>query len=140
MHSNREILGAVLAKWLEPMASGLLTQTMLAGTPLVKALDAKIKSTGWVSQNWSIINEVEPLIGDASSALIAPMITEMLQQVPEEAIPGVAKATVSRAMQMGELSLFEGKVTFDCNDLQRLSRLLELNMPVGEENAYHVVE
>lgn len=140
MHGNREILGAVLARWLEPLASGLFSQKLLAGMPVVQAIDAKMKSTGWVSQNWSIVAEIEPLVGGAASAFVGPMITELMASVPDEAIPGVARATVEKALQMGELILFEGKVTFDRNDLQRLQRLLELNLPEKNENAYQVKE
>lgn len=138
MHSNREILGAVLGKWLEPMASGL-TQRFIAGMPIIQAIDAKVKNTGWVTQNWSIVSEVEPLIGNAASAFLAPMIAELLANVSDEAIPGVARATIDGAMRMGELRLFEGKVTFDENDLQRLDRLLELNLPISAD-AYQVKE
>lgn len=140
MHSNREILGAVLARWLEPVASGLFSNKLLAGMPVVQAIDAKIKSTGWVSQNWSIASEIEPLVGGAASAFVAPMLTEMMAGVPDEAIPEMARSTVSRALQMGELSLFEGKVTFDRNDLQRLERLIELNLPASDPDAYQVKE
>lgn len=139
-HGNREILSAVLAYWLEPMAAGLLSGNILQNMPAVQAIDNKIRSTGWVSPKWSVASELEPLIGGAASALLQPFIAGLLANVQDEAIPEVAHGIVDKAVDMGELALFEGKVTFEGGDLRRLQHLLEVNLPTEGRSGYIVKE
>lgn len=140
MYSNREILGAVLAKWLEPVVSGLLMQKLLSDLPIVKAIDAKVRNTGWVSNGWSITSEIEPLIAGTASTILQPLLSGMLSTLPEESVSGIARGVVGKAVERGELSLFEGKITFDSNDLQRLKHLMDVNLPITTCDTYEVKE
>ena len=84
MWSNRQILAAVLNKWLQPaiiqVASGKLSKL-----PFVGNIEAKIKSLGWVSPMWSMGSEIAPLFNGLSSSLVEPIIAKYLQGIPDEA-------------------------------------------------------
>lgn len=139
-HGNREILSAVLAYWLEPMASGLLAGNILQKLPAIQVIDNKIRSTGWVSPKWSIASELEPLIGGAASSLLCPFIAGLLTNVPDESLPAIAHGVVDRAVDMGQMSLFEGKITFEGEDMRRLQHLLDVNLPTDGASGYVVKE
>lgn len=140
MYTNRQIVSAVLAKWLEPLASGLLIGNFLKSMPAIQALDNKIRNTGWVSQEWSIACELEPLIGGASSSIITPLIEGLLASVPDDSLVGMTYGIIDRACEMGELSLLEGKITLDSTDLNNLKRLMERNLARDKVCRYEVAE
>ena len=89
MWSNRQILAAVLNKWLQP-ALQQMASTKLMQLPFLANIEAKVKSTGWVSPMWSMANEVAPLLGGVTTQLIEPMISQYLQGIPDQAIPKMA--------------------------------------------------
>lgn len=140
MYTNRQIVSAVLAKWLEPLASGLLIGNFLKSMPAIQALDNKIRNTGWVSQEWSIARELEPLIGGASSSIITPLIEGLLTSVPDDSLVGMTYGIIDKAYGMGELSILDKKICFDRNDIQRLRELMEKNLPRNDEETYNVIE
>ena len=137
MWSNRQILAAVLNKWLQPaiiqMASGKLSKL-----PFIGNIEAKIKSLGWVSPMWSMGSEIAPLFSGLSSSLVEPMIAKYLQGVPDDAIPQMAHSLVNDAIKNGGLMLFEGNVVFEVEDLEELSTLLRYNLPIKENQTYQV--
>ena len=137
MWSNRQILAAVLNKWLQP-ALQQMASTKLMQLPFLANIEAKVKSTGWVSPMWSMANEVAPLLGGVTTQLIEPMISRYLQGIPDEAIPKMAHQLVENAMKQGQLSLFEGNVVFELCDLEELHKLLKYNLPIKEEECYQV--
>ena len=137
MWSNRQILAAVLNKWLQPALSQMAS-TKLMQLPFLSNIEAKVKSTGWVSPMWSMANEVAPLLGGVTTQLVEPMISQYLQGVPDQAIPKMAHQLVENAMKQGQLSLFEGNVVFELCDLEELHKLLKYNLPITEEECYKV--
>lgn len=137
MWSNRQILAAVLNKWLQP-ALAQLAGAKLMRLPFLANLEAKIKSTGWVSPMWSMANEVTPLLGGVVSQVVEPLIAEYLQGIPDQAIPKMVHQLVENAIKQGQLSLFEGNVVFELCDLEELQRLLKYNLPIKEEECYKV--
>ena len=137
MWSNRQILAAVLNKWLQP-ALQQMASTKLMQLPFLANIEAKVKSTGWVSPMWSMANEVAPLLGGVTTQLVEPMISQYLQGIPDEAIPKMAHQLVENAMKQGQLSLFEGNVVFELCDLEELHKLLKYNLPIKEEECYKV--
>ena len=137
MFSNRQILAAVLNKWLQP-ALQQMASTKLMQLPFLANIEAKVKSTGWVSPMWSMANEVAPLLGGVTTQLIEPMISQYLQGIPDQAIPKMAHQLVENAMKQGQLSLFEGNVVFELCDLEELHKLLKYNLPIKEEECYKV--
>jgi hypothetical protein len=137
MWSNRQILAAVLNKWLQPaiiqVASGKLSKLSFVGN-----IEAKIKSLGWVSPMWSMGSEIAPLFNGLSSSLVEPMIAKYLQGIPDEAIPQMAHSLVNDAIKNGGLNLFEGNVVFEVEDLEELRTLLRYNLPITENETYQV--
>lgn len=139
MFSNAQKLAAVLNKWAQPAIRELLCGR-LGQFPFIANIDAKLKSTGWVSPMWSISKEIAPIMDGLSSSLIEPMLTRYLQGLPDEAIPQLAHNVVNDAIRNGGLSLFEGKVEFEKEDLEELQMLLRYNLPIdATPESYEVV-
>lgn len=138
MYSNAQKLAAVLNKWAQPAIQGLLG-TRLGQLPFITNIDAKLRSTGWVSPMWSISKEISPLLDGLSSSLVEPMLARYLQGIPDEAIPELAHKVVEDAIRNGGLSLFEGKVEFETDDLEELRTLLRYNLPVPEKTGSYEV-
>lgn len=138
MYSNAQKLAAVLNKWAQPAIQGLLG-TRLGQLPFIANIDAKLRSTGWVSPMWSISKEISPLLDGLSSSLVEPMLARYLQGIPDEAIPKLAHKVVEDAIRNGGLSLFEGKVEFETDDLEELRTLLRYNLPVPEKTGSYEV-
>nr|UWI40910.1 MAG: hypothetical protein [Bacteriophage sp.] len=138
MYSNAQKLAAVLNKWAQPAIQGLLG-TRLGQLPFIANIDAKLRSTGWVSPMWSISKEISPLLDGLSSSLVEPMLARYLQGIPDEAIPELAHKVVEDAIRNGGLSLFEGKVEFETDDLEELRMLLRYNLPVPEKTGSYEV-
>lgn len=138
MYSNAQKLAAVLNKWAQPAIQGLLG-TRLGQLPFIANIDAKLRSTGWVSPMWSISKEISPLLDGLSSSLVEPMLARYLQGIPDEAIPELAHKVVEDAIRNGGLSLFEGKVEFETDDLEELRTLLRYNLPVPEKTGSYEV-
>lgn len=137
MYTNRQILAAVLNKWLQP-ALQQMASTKLMQLPFLANIEAKVRSTGWVSPMWSLANEVAPLLGGVTTQLVEPMINQYLQGIPDQAIPQMAHQLVDNAIKQGQLSLFEGNVVFELCDLEELQKLLKYNLPIKEEECYQV--
>ena len=138
MYSNAQKLAAVLNKGAQPAIQGLLV-TRLGQLPFIANIDAKLRSTGWVSPMWSISKEISPLLDGLSSSLVEPMLARYLQGIPDEAIPELAHKVVEDAIRNGGLSLFEGKVEFETDDLEELRTLLRYNLPVPEKTGSYEV-
>lgn len=128
MNSNREILAAVLVKWAEPLI-GALASSKLSSIPFLSNIEAKTRATGWVTAEWSIGAEIAPFIGGVASAVAQPLLNQYLSGVPDDAIPAMAHSVVDTALKKGELSLLEGSIVFDKEDLNGLKRLLNANLP-----------
>lgn len=137
MFTNRQKLAAVLNKWMQP-ALAQLAGAKLMRLPFLANIEAKVKSTGWVSPMWSMANEVTPLLGGVVSQVVEPMIAEYLKGIPDQAIPKMAHQLVENAMKQGQLSLFEGNVVFELCDLEELHKLLKYNLPITENECYQV--
>ena len=137
MFTNRQKLAAVLNKWMQP-ALAQLAGAKLMRLPFLANIEAKIKSTAWVSPMSSMANEVTPLLGGVVSQVVEPMIAEYLSGIPDQAIPKMAHQMVENAMKQGQLSLFEGNVVFELCDLEELHKLLKYNLPIVENECYQV--
>ena len=137
MFTNRQILAAVLSKWVRPALQGLLSARM-SKLPFVSNIEAKIKATGFVSPMWSMGSEIAPLFNGLSSSLVEPIIANYLKGVPDEAIPQMAHSIVNDAIKNGGLNLFEGNVVFEVEDLEELRTLLRYNLPITEGSSYQV--
>ena len=137
MYTNAQILSAVLSNWLQPLI-GSIVASKVGNVPLLGAAENWIKNLGIVSQNYSIMADIMPIIGGASNVVIAPALNRFLAQVDDAALPAMAHGIVDRAIENEELVLAEGFLTFELADLKRLKRLLEINLPMGKEVGYVV--
>lgn len=133
MATNAKILGAVLNKWAQPLI-GTFLSSHIQSMPFIQGLQNKIRNMGWVSSQWSVMNELSPLMESVTGNLVAPMIERYLQGIDDTSIPKLAHSIVDGAIKNGELRLFEGKVVFEGNDLNELKRLLDLNLPYNPAN------
>lgn len=70
--------------------------------------------------------------------MVQPMLEGYLKKVPDAAIPEIAHGIVDKALEKGELSIFEGKITFDRGDLEELKKLLNYNLPLKKNDGYEV--
>lgn len=136
-YTNSQILSAVLNKWLQPVVIQL-SQAKLASFPFVQAIENKVKNIGFVSPNWSLTQELSPLIEPITNSIVQPMLGKYLANVPDDAIPAMAHGIVDKALANGKLELMEGKLIFDKEDLTELKKLLEYNLPLKQEVEYHV--
>lgn len=136
---NHQILSAVLNKWAQPLVGEFANKGM-SSLPFLQALQNKVRSTGWVSPQWSLTAELGGLLEGVSGALVMPMLNNYLSQLDDASIPQMAHAIVDKAIAQGRLTLFEGNVEFDEADLRQLKRLLDLNLPVINEEIYQVKE
>lgn len=134
---NARILAAILNKWLQPVVQHF-TINKLDNVPAIIGISNKIKSTGWVSPQWSLGKELSPLLGDVSGIILEPMITKYLYNVPDDAIPKIAHDIVDNAIKKGSLTLFEGNVAFELEDLQELKKMLNINLPYQEVEQYKI--
>lgn len=139
MATNAQILAAIVGKWATPMAAPFLS-TWMEGMPAIGALQNKVRSMGWVSPNWSLMAELSPLIEGASGTLIAPILANYLRGMDDTSIPAMAHGIVDSALQRGELRLMEGKVIIERSDLDRLKRLLDVNLPITAEEVITIRE
>lgn len=138
MYSNREILSAVLVKWAQPALQEFLGGKM-STLPFVGNIEHKLRSSGWVSPMWSLGAEISPLIGNVVAPIIEPMLSKYLEGIPDEAIPQMAHTLIENAVKQGGLSLFEGKVEFEKEDLEELQTLLRYNLPIKKAMGYQVL-
>lgn len=138
-HSNSDILAAVLVRWAQPAIQSV-AGTKLMQLPILANIEAKIKSTGWVSPMWSLGREVAPIIGGVGEQLLQPFLADYLRRIPDSAIPSMAHSLVENALKQGSLSLLEGNVIFEREDLEELQRLLRYNLPISEVINYNVKE
>lgn len=137
MYTNSQILAAVVSQWMQPLI-GSFVGSKIGNIPMLGAAENWIKNLGIVSPNYSIMKDLSPLIGGASDVIIVPFLNKYLAMVDDSSLPAMAHGIVDKAIENGELSLAEGFITFEEADLKRLKRLLELNLPLAEENCYIV--
>lgn len=137
-YSNSDILAAVLNKFLQPIVVQF-AQAKMSAFPFVQAIENKVKASGWVSSNWSLTQELSPLIEPVSGSLVKPMIKQYLSNVPDEAIPEMAHGLIDKAIQNGGLNFMEGRLKFDMNDLKELKQLLNYNLPLNKTDEYQVI-
>lgn len=136
-YTNSQILSAVLNKWMQPVIIQL-SQAKMSSFPFIQAIENKVRSTGWVSPNWSLMKELSPMVEPITNSLVQPILNKYLANVPDEAIPAMAHGIVDKAIENGRLELMEGKFIFDKDDLSELKKLLNYNLPLNQVEEYVV--
>lgn len=138
-YTNSQILSAVLSKFLQPVVQ-MYGGEKLASLPFVKAIENKVKASGFVSGNWSLMKEISPLMENVSGRLITPVLNGYLSKLDDAQLPYMAHSIVDSALSSGKLELLDGAIEFEKSDLTELKRLLNINLPLKEEDVYEVKE
>lgn len=136
-YKNSQILAAVVSEWARPAISQIAAGNLMR-LPMLQSLQATISSLGLVSGSYALQKDIEPLIQPIINSLVAPMLARYFCQIPEESIPQMAHDIVEKMRDNGPLSVLEGMVTFEEEDLNELADLLDKNLPVGQTQGYQV--
>ena len=136
-YKNSQILAAVVSEWARPAISQIAAGNLMR-LPMLQSLQATISSLGIVSGSYALQKDIEPLIQPIVNSLITPMLARYFGQIPEESIPQMAHDIVEKMRNNGPVSVLEGMVTFDEEDITELSDLLDKNLPVGQTPDYQV--
>ena len=136
-YKNSQILAAVVSEWARPAISQIAAGNLMR-LPMLQSLQATIGSLGIVSGSYAMQRDIEPLIQPIVNSLITPMLARYFGQIPEESIPQMAHDIVEKMRENGSLSVLEGMVTFEEEDLAELADLLDKNLPIGQTQGYQV--
>lgn len=136
-YKNSQILAAVVSEWARPAISQIAAGNLMR-LPMLQSLQATIGSLGIVSGNYALHKDIEPLIQPIINSLITPMLARYFGQIPEESIPQMAHDIVEKMRTNGSMSILEGMVTFEEEDLAELADLLDKNLPIGQTRDYQV--
>ena len=136
-YKNSQILAAVVSEWARPAISQIAAGNLMR-LPMLQSLQATIGSLGLVSGDYALQKDIEPLIQPVVNSLVTPMLTKYFGQMPEESIPQLAHDIVDKVRYSGPLSILEGLITFDEEDLDELADLLQKNLPVEKVEGYQV--
>lgn len=135
--TNSQILAAVVSEWARPAISQIAASNLMR-LPMLQSLQATIGSMGLVSGSYALQKDIEPLIQPVVNSLVTPMLAKYFGQIPEESIPQMAHDVVDKVRYNGPLSILEGMITFDEEDLDELADLLQKNLPVEKQGGYQV--
>lgn len=136
-YKNSQILAAVVSEWARPAISQIAAGNLMR-LPMLQSLQATIGSLGLVSGDYALQKDIEPLIQPVVNSLVTPMLAKYFGQMPEESIPQLAHDIVDKVRYNGPLSILEGLITFDEEDLDELADLLQKNLPVEQVEGYQV--
>lgn len=136
-YKNSQILAAVVSEWARPAISQIAAGNLMR-LPMLQSLQATIGSLGIVSGSYALQKDIEPLIQPIVNSLITPMLARYFGQIPEESIPQMAHDIVEKMRNNGSMSVLEGMVTFEEEDLAELADLLDKNLPIGQTQDYQV--
>ena len=136
-YKNSQILAAVVSEWARPAISQIAAGNLMR-LPMLQSMQATISSLGIVSGSYALQKDIEPLIQPIVNSLITPMLARYFGQIPEESIPQMAHDIVEKMRNNGPVSVLEGMVTFDEEDITEVSDLLDKNLPVGQTPGYQV--
>lgn len=136
-YSNSQILAAVVSEWARPAISQIAASKAMR-LPMFQSLQASIGALGLVSGEYNLQKDIEPLILPVVNSLITPVLARYFGQIPEESIPQMAHDIVEKVRYNGPLSVLEGVITFDEEDLDELADLLQKNLPVENAAPYQV--
>lgn len=136
-YTNSQILAAVVSEWARPAISQIAASNLMR-LPMLQSLQATIDSLGLVTGSYALQKDIEPLIQPVVNSLVTPMLAKYFGQIPEESIPQMAHDVVDKVCYNGPLSILEGMITFDEEDLDELADLLQKNLPVEKTEGYQV--
>lgn len=137
--SNAQKLSAVVAEWLRP-AVAQIASSKLGAMSWMQQLQTGIMGLGIVGSGYNISDDLLPILSPAVESLIEPMLYEQFRKLPDAAIPKMARDIADNLEKSGKMSLLDGLVDIDANDIKLLKRMIEKNLPLSESKTYKVID
>ena len=136
--SNAQKLAAVVSFWARPALTQLAT-SRLSSLPMMQNLQQSIVASGLVSQAYNISADLMPIMAPVINNLLQPYLERQLAQLPDESIPALARDVLAEAERKGSMSIMDGFLTLEAQDIQELRQLVEKNLPMAEGQGYEVI-
>lgn len=136
--SNAQKLAAVVSHWARPAITQLAT-SRLSSLPMMQNLQQSIVASGLVSQAYNISADLMPIMAPVINNLLQPYLERQLAQLPDESIPALARDVLAEAEKKGSMSILDGFLTLEAQDIQELRQLVEKNLPMAESQGYEVI-
>ena len=136
--SNAQKLAAVVSHWARPAVTQLATQR-LSSLPVMQSLQQSIVASGLVSQAYNISADLMPIMAPVINNLLQPYLERQLAQLPDESIPALARDVLAEAEKKGSMSIMDGFLTLEAQDIQELRQLVEKNLPMADRQGYEVI-
>lgn len=124
--------------WARPAVTQLATQR-LSSLPVMQNLQQSIMASGLVSQAYNISADLMPIMAPVINNLLQPYLEKQLAQLPDESIPALARDVLAEAEKKGSMSIMDGFLTLEAQDIQELRQLVEKNLPMAESQGYEVI-
>lgn len=136
--SNAQKLAAVVSFWARPALTQLAT-SRLSSLPMMQNLQQSIVASGLVSQAYNISADLMPIMAPVINNLLQPYLEKQLAQLPDESIPALARDVLAEAEKKGSMSIMDGFLTLEVQDIQELRQLVEKNLPMADRQGYEVI-
>jgi hypothetical protein len=136
--SNAQKLAAVVSFWARPALTQLAT-SRLSSLPMMQNLQQSIVASGLVSQAYNISADLIPIMAPVINNLLQPYLEKQLAQLPDESIPALARDVLAEAEKKGSMSIMDGFLTLEAQDIQELRQLVEKNLPMADRQGYEVI-
>lgn len=136
--SNAQKLAAVVSFWARPALTQLAT-SRLSSMPMMQSLQQSIVASGLVSQAYNISADLMPIMAPVINNLLQPYLERQLAQLPDESIPALARDVLAEAEKKGSMSIMDGFLTLEAQDIQELRQLVEKNLPMADRQGYEVI-
>ena len=130
MKTNKEIASEILAEWMTPHYQSLIDMGILNNSDIITRIDNKIKKTGWVDNNYSILEDLHPYMDYSAGVIIKGMFYEVMEEIPDDMIPDLMHSIVRSAYEKGCLSLLGGRLKFNRDQLEHLKVIMKKHMPL----------
>lgn len=124
--------------WARPALTQLAT-SRLSSLPMMQSLQQSIVASGLVSQAYNISADLMPIMAPVINNLLQPYLERQLAQLPDESIPALARDVLAEAEKKGSMSIMDGFLTLEAQDIQELRQLVEKNLPMAERQGYEVI-
>lgn len=124
--------------WARPALTQLAT-SRLSSLPMMQNLQQSIVASGLVSQAYNISADLMPIMAPVINNLLQPYLERQLAQLPDESIPALARDVLAEAEKKGSMSIMDGFLTLEAQDIQELRQLVEKNLPMADRQGYEVI-
>lgn len=124
--------------WARPALTQLAT-SRLSSLPMMQNLQQSIVASGLVSQAYNISADLMPIMAPVINNLLQPYLEKQLAQLPDESIPALARDVLAEAEKKGSMSIMDGFLTLEAQDIQELRQLVEKNLPMADRQGYEVI-